>query len=402
MDGGLRTPGSAARGDLADAVAALRHLYGLGHPQPALLAYYPVARTNPYQDLLYRRTWDHGLGPVPLDRLDVLEELSALRKLGCQIMLHLHWTNRILGAARTEDEADDTAARFLARLDAFIEAGGRVGWTVHNVLPHDARLPAAEARLQQAIVDRAIVVHVLTEDARTLVSDWFTIPDDRALVVPHSSYAGVYPDVVSEAQARYALSIDPDETVYLFFGAIKQYKGVDDLIEAFEAIAAADPGRHRLLVAGQPDPDDRLDRFLEWCRDHPAVALFAQRIDPSEVQLFMRAADVVVLPYRRSLNSGVLMLAFTFGRPVIVPSGTGLAGLVTPEVAVTFEPNDPSSLEQAMRQSFGLRTERARGAALEIAHRHNPDTLADAFARSLRARLDAAGARGPSDAPGPG
>ena len=387
LRGRSREPDAAAK----DAAAALRQLAGLGFDEPILLAYHPIARMNPYQALLYSRTWKHGIATVPLYHLDDLDDLVAVASAaGARIVLHLHWTNRILEESTTEGSAKAVLAKFVARLDRFLAAGGRLAWTVHNTLPHDARLPVVEAALQQAIVDRATIVHVLSANTPSAVAEWFTIPEDRVLHVPHPNYIGAYIDVISPEAARWELGIPPDDTVYALLGAIKPYKGLDQLIDAFDAVLQRDPGRRRLLVAGGPDSDPGTEAFLRRCVLHPFIALHARKIPGDEMQVFLRAADIAVLPYVRSLNSGVLMLALSFGIPVVAPAVGAMAEVVTPEIGRTFVPGDRDSLVAALIAADELRTPRAREAALRAARTYDPARLSDEFSRGVADRLGSA------------
>jgi beta-1,4-mannosyltransferase len=382
---GRRRPG----GTLVDAIEAARHLDGLGVADPIVLAVLPRVVGNPYQSLLYRRAWDHGIAPIALDSIDQLDELRGLPALGIRSALHLHWLGMVLKGA-TEDTAGQALAAFLTRVDAFLDVGGRLAWTVHNLLPHDARLPEFEAELRRGIVARCAAIHVMAD--RTLAAPaLMDIPEERVIRVPHPSYRGAYPDLVTRHEARRQLGIATDETVYLMFGAIKPYKGVTVALDAFDELVAASPGRRRLLVGGAPDGAPETIAFLERCRAHPLVSVAAHRIPDGEVQLYLRSADVALLPYRRYLNSGVLMLAVTFGLPVVVPDAE--AGVVGPAVARTFAPGLPGSLAAAMRAADDLLEPGARGhataAARALAERHDPDRLAEDFALQLRQRLDA-------------
>jgi beta-1,4-mannosyltransferase len=354
-------------------------------PDPLVLGYHLVARTNPYQRLLYQAAWDQGLAPVPVSRAPAIDELTALARLGFPMALHLHWTSRILEGTTTAAEAAAAASGFLDQLDAFRDAGGRLAWTVHNILPHGAEMEDEEARLQAGIVERSDVVHVLAAATPELVAPWFTIPGEKVLHVPHPSYAGAYADMVTRGQARHDLGLGADELVFVVMGAIRAYKGLGGLLDALDA---APPDRPwRLVVAGQPSDEPGVDEVLDRAILHPRVALHARRIPPDEMQLFLRAADIEVLPYVRSLNSGVLMLALTFGLPVVVPAGGGLAELVDSSFARTFEPGDPASLRDALAASVELLTPAARAAATAVADAHAPGPLSERFARGLRARM---------------
>jgi glycosyltransferase involved in cell wall biosynthesis len=384
LRGRSQEPGAAAE----DAAAALRQLDGLGIEEPILLAYHPIARMNPYEALLYSQTWKHGIATVPLYHLEDLDDVVAVASAaGARVVLHLHWTNRILDGIDNEATARAALTKFVARLDRFIAAGGSLAWTVHNTLPHDARLPELEAALQQAIVDRATVVHVLSANTPQAVAEWFTIPEDRVLHVPHPNYIGAYVDTVSPEAARWELGIPPDDTVYALLGAIMPYKGIDQLIDAFDAALQRDPGRRRLLVAGGPSSHPEVEAFLRRCVLHPFISLHARKIPADEMQLFLRAADIAVLPYLRSLNSGVLMLALSFGLPVVAPAVGGIAEVVSPEIGRTFVPGDGESLVAALLAADELRTPAAREAALEAARRYDPARLSDEFSRGVAERV---------------
>lgn len=387
LRGRSREPGAAAE----DAASAIRHLEGLGVDEPILLAYHPIARMNPYQALLYSRTWKHGIATIPLYHLDDLDNVVAVASAaGARVVLHLHWTNRILEDSPSEAAAKATLAKFIVGLDRFVAAGGSLAWTVHNALPHDARMPVLEAALQQAIVDRATIVHVLSANTPQAVAEWFSIPADRVLHVPHPNYIGAYIDVISKEAARWELSIPADDTIYALLGAIKPYKGLEQLIDAFDAALQRDPGRRRLLVAGGPDSNPQTEAFLRRCVLHPFVTLHARKIPGDEMQVFLRAADIAVMPYLRSLNSGVLMLALSFGIPVVAPAVGGIAEVVTPEIGRTFVPGDRDSLVAALLAADELRTPEAREAALRAARQYDPVRLSDQFSRGVAERVRSA------------
>lgn len=397
MEGQPRGLGQAPGELTLEAIAAARGLEALGH-EPLILGYHPVARMNPYQTLLYQRSWQAGMAALPIVRDTRIEELADLARGGLATVLHLHWLNQVLAHARSANDAQGLRKAFLKGIDRYLAAGGRVAWTIHNVIPHGARFEAEEAALSAAVVERCSVVHVMAEGTPQLVADWFRIPADKVLQVAHPSYAGAYEDVVTREQARHELGLWPDEIVHVVLGAIKPYKGLPELLDAWDTLAsggqapnqlAPDGPPRRLLIAGGPSDEDGVGALLERAALHPTVLLHARKIPAPEVQLFLRAADVAVLPYLRSLNSGALMLALTFGLPVIVPAGGGLASTVDERMARTFEPGNPASLVAALRAADEIVTPEARAAAVARAAERAPGPLSERFARELRARLGA-------------
>jgi glycosyltransferase involved in cell wall biosynthesis len=325
-----------------------------------------------------------------LDDPVALPALAGLRAEGVEIVLHLHWLARVLRGVGSEAEGRERVAAFVAALDAFLAAGGRVAWTVHNVLPHDSRFPELDLELRRAVVERADVVHVLSSGTVAAAAERYDIPTAKVLHVPHPSLVGVYPDDADEAAARDRYGLGADDLVFGVVWNLRPYKGLDDLLDAFESVARdgrPDGRRQRLLIAGKPVDDLTVAAVLERARSHPDVVVDARRIPADELSIPLRASDVIVLPYRASLNSGLLLLALTFGRPVIAAASPHVSETVGDDAAITFETGDVDGLRAALREVDRLLTQEAREAALATARRFDPDELSRRFAAGLRDRL---------------
>jgi glycosyltransferase involved in cell wall biosynthesis len=356
-----------------------------------VLAYFPPVPINPYQAMLYRRTLTAGIAALPMRNLDGLDTLTSVAPSlvanGVTPALHLHWLNRITRYATDEAHAQAEVQAFLARLDAFLAVGGRLIWTAHNVLPHDSRYPAADTVLRQGLADRAALVHVVAGGTAEAIGDRYRLPPpERVIHVPHPSYRGAYPEGPDRDQARLALGLTPDELVYAFVGAIRPYKGLTALLDAFDEVAT-DGRPRRLIVAGNPDKSAAVEAAIDACLAHPNVLLTTGLLPAEELAVVLRAADIAVLPYRDALNSGVLMLALTFGLPVVAPAIPGVTELVDERVAATFQTGEAGALVAALRRSEQLPGHAATARALEIAAAHDPDTLSERFAAGLRAAL---------------
>lgn len=381
---------------LADATDGVARARAAGHERPMVVATWLFDRDNPFQSLLTSRFEEFGIVPIGLDRLADLDDptalpaLAGLRADGVDVVLHLHWLARVLRGVASESEARERVAAFLAALDTFRAAGGRVVWTVHNVLPHDTAFPAVDLELRRGVVVRADIVHVLSAGTVAAAAPQYAIPPDKVLHVPHPAYLGVYPDDVSDADARRHYGLGADDVVFGFVGNLRPYKGLDELLDAFESVTAAPPDarRRRLLIAGAPARDPSIDAVLARARANPYVVVDARRIPAEELSIPLRASDVVVLPYRSSLNSGALLLALSFGRPVIAAASPHVTETVGPDASITFDSDDHAALVAALRDVDRLLTPEARAAALATAKRFDPDVLSRRFATALRERLD--------------
>ena len=357
---------------------------------PVLMAYWPLVRNNPYQEMLYGHCWNHGIAPLPIADLSVLEDVPALRELGAEFWLHVHWTGAILAKAQTRADARAAYAAFVSRLDGVVNAGGRIVWTVHNVLPHERTFEDLEVAVSEALAERASVIHVLCGDTPALTEHRYKLPPEKLKVVPHSSYLGVYPNVVDKSQARFALGLLPNQTVLAFIGGIRPYKGLDALLDAYQPLAREDPDL-RLIVAGPPIDFPNLRLLRRRCEADPSIITRMTRIPETELQLYFNAADAIVLPYTDILNSGALMLALSYGRPVIAANRGCVGSLVSEDVGLLFDPATPGDLARVLRRAPELKDERFSRAALRVAESVPPAEVAERFARLIREETDVAG-----------
>jgi glycosyltransferase involved in cell wall biosynthesis len=266
-------------------------------------------REQPYNAALYRHLRALGVE---------VEEYSARRLLrGGWSILHLHWPDR-----RVRDPAAAAAlarsAALLASLDAARLRGTRVVWTAHNLQAHDGRFHLwLEPRYWRAFARRVDGVIALSPAGLDAVRERHPVLRDRpGFVVPIGHYRAAYPRDASREQARDALELPRDARVVIFFGQLRAYKGVPSLVHAFRALPDPDA---RLLVVGMPKPPALAAELAEAVGGDPRVRLVPRFVPDDEVQLWLRAADLVALPYREILNSGSAVLALSFDRPVLVP-----------------------------------------------------------------------------------
>ena len=279
------------------------------------LAFFPDwRRFNPFQTMLFG---DLGrVGGVARPAPSLRKHLTSATASGRPGVLNVHWTTPILAGVPDEQQARAKVARIGELLDAFREAGGRLVWTVHNVLPHDPVHVECEVALATLLADRAELVHVLSEATLPAAAPYFEIDPARTVCIPHSSYRGVYPDWVSRAGARRRLGVAPGESAVLALGQIRPYKGLDRLLDFTEQTAHP---QLRLLVAGALRHRPGSDELAARLSAAPRTTSLTRRLRDDEMQVWMRAADIAVLPYHRILNSGAFLLAESFDLPVVGP-----------------------------------------------------------------------------------
>lgn len=359
-----------------------------GSPVRTALHFFPdFSAGNPFQSMLYADLAEVAAHAAPVD--DLVDHLHRRAEAaGPPGVLHLHWTSPILHGAVDRAEAQVALDRFGQALAAFQRRGGRLAWTVHNVLPHEEQHHDEEVELARLLTERADLIHVLSEVTFDEVAGLYDLDSAKVTVVPHSSYAGQYPDWVTPAAARARLGIMPAEKVLLALGGVRPYKGLDLLLDVFEQLVETDPTL-RLLVAGKAGSHPAIDRLRERCEGHLRILSCFEHVPDDQLQVWMRAADLAVLPYRRILNSGAYLLAQTFGLPVVAPRDGALRAEDGPDHVRLFDPADPGSLGRVLSLAVDdLIADPARAAAAASAARsealqRSPAAMAGAFAAAV-------------------
>lgn len=168
-------------------------------------------------------------------------------------------------------------------------------------------------------------------------------------MLPHPGYAEVYPNNTTAIDARRRLNIENDNFVVTFFGGIRPNKGLDGLITAFSQI---DDPKALLLIAGRPwPPEEYVKKIRHLVGSDDRILLRTIEVPDTEVQIYLKASDVVVFPFKQVLTSGSTLLAMSFGRPVIVPKIGCLPELVDAGAGIVYDPTDPVGLLSALRDA---------------------------------------------------
>ncbi|QTE29037.1 glycosyltransferase [Pengzhenrongella sicca] len=368
-----------------EALRALRAVEA-EHSAPLVLGVAPVARGNPYQMQLYRSFANEGIAVTPVTNPWDFGQLADIVSMA-PVAVHLHWLSFVLAKARDRKEGRELVDRFARELESYSTRGGRLVWTVHNVLPHDTLFPELEIELRHMVSGTADVIHLMSPSSVPLVAETARIDPAKVVYAPIPNYRGCYPDNVSRQEARTTLGIEPDELVLVLFGALKPYKGLASLLAAFNAARGTTSRRLRLLVAGAPDEHPNTRAFVEACTLHADVLIAARKIPTEHVQYFMRAADVGLATYEGALNSSAIMLYETFGLPVVVPDVANLRDALCSGDHLAYAPGEPGALARALTDAEGLATKATRAAVSEHIREFDPQRVSASFARELRARL---------------
>lgn len=236
--------------------------------------------------------------------------------------------------------------------------------TVHNTSPHGTVMQRFHQKLGWSSAFRhfqAVIVHSEFSRRQIVERNWASA--DRIHVIPHG-VLDYYLGLENNDAAK-----PPSNQVVMFFGCVEPYKGLDVLIRAFASLPADVRAQTQLLVAGTPNMDAAPLRKL--ARDLGIESQMVWRLNyiaEDEVPHLFRSAALVVLPYRSSDQSGVLMTAVAFGKAIIASRIGGIPEVIEDGVdGILVNPDDAKDLAAAMHD---LLTNPARRQSMEQATSH--------------------------------
>lgn len=222
----------------------------------------------------------------------------------------------------------------------------------HEVLdPGEAKLPLAQVyvRLFAPLLVRlahGFVIH--SEYDRKLLQRHYDLRERSVALIPHGPYHQ-YRLNDGELVNR---TVPASCCNLLFFGVIRPYKGLEDLIRAFDALSENEAARYWLTIVGETWEGWTIPATLiNRSRYRDRITFVNRYVSDAEVSQFFAGADALVLPYHRSSTSGPLHIAMSCGLPVVVTRVGGLVEAVADyEGAILLPPEDPAALRDALIQ----------------------------------------------------
>jgi glycosyltransferase involved in cell wall biosynthesis len=187
---------------------------------------------------------------------------------------------------------------------------------LHNLIPHEPRFfDRFLTRMFVKQFDGFVVMSRVVEQQLLSIN-----PGAATCFLPHPWYYQ-FGERVSKSDACQTLSIRADKKTILFFGLIRDYKGLDLLIDAFTGLDES----YQLVIAGEVySQAEKYRAQIAASTAKERIHFFDRYIQDTEVKSFFSAADLCVLPYRSATQSGVIATAYQFEVPVLVTDVGGL------------------------------------------------------------------------------
>lgn len=309
----------------------------------------PPAPRNPFFTLvpheLSRRGWH-------FDYMTDRDALLARIREGSfdhEIVLFHHLDPLYHDRSGDPEKTSENGAALIAYLEALREAGARIVYNAHNPVPHASPSIETDLMVQEAMHRLATRVIVLGDSAADDLAR--EVPRDKLTVLHHPSFAGHYGPPMAKADARQRLGLPMDAVILGSIGELKPYKGISLTIAGYRRFRAAHPeARSHLLVAGREGKPGYADTIRA---DLPLDAtLHAQEIPDNELPIWLCALDLGLFSFDRMWVSSSVLLALSYGVPVIAPD-VGCIHEYAPEEdrGFLYEPGNAQDLAAAIARA---------------------------------------------------
>ena len=301
---------------------------------------------NPYQSLLKKALEKAGAQVSSAGNFSLRD---AFRRRGELDVVHIHWTRPFFDTS--------SSARFYIRLGKSMVIllvtrvlGIDIVWTVHNLVSHDSFWPKGEFIFNVFLITIAKAVIVHSERCRgQFLDEYHGLGRKKVTVVPHGHYVGAYRNCISRDEARRRLEFGPGDRVFLCMGNVRPYKGLEACIRSFRNIE--DPCA-RLMITGKPITDAFAQELHRCCAPDQRIRCAFGFVADDDLQVYLNAADVMVLPFQNIFTSGSLILGMSFSRPIVAPRMGAVPDYLDGSGAFLYDPEDPEGLANAMRAAL--------------------------------------------------
>lgn len=314
----------------------------------------PFWHKNPYQILLAKH----------LEKLDIQVEavnpdstiffLAVALRGGKPDILHFHTLHPFF-LAKTKLTLILKFILFFSQTLILRLMGVKIVWTVHDLKSHENTQIKSERIFSICFAKFASGIITHCSSAKQEVAKLFRLKnDDKIFVIPHGNYIGYYEQQISQVEARKILGIPDEGLLFLFLGLIRPYKGVPELIDAFKQLH---DDNVYLAIAGEAVTAGLAQEINSMALGHANIKFIPGYIADDKIQVYMKASDAVVLPYRDILTSGSVILAMSFAKACVAPRKGCIGEVLEKSGAFLYDLDAEDGLLKAMKQTVQSQAE---------------------------------------------
>lgn len=227
----------------------------------------------------------------------------------------------------------------------------KILFVCHNVFPHE-RFPMDRLLSRMTLQQGNCFIVQSKMDAEDLQS---IIKNPVFSQTVHPTYNAFKIENIDKAEGRKRLGISDEKKILLFFGFVREYKGLRYLIEAMPEIIKRRNDCELLVVGDFSSEEDKTEyeSLIQKCGVQNQIKIYGGYIPDKEVEKFFAASDLVVLPYISATQSGIVQIAYGFDKPVVVTNVGGLPDVVTDgKTGYVVEAKNPHQLAEVIVNYF--------------------------------------------------
>lgn len=307
---------------------------------------------NYYQDLLIKSLEKEKIKIFfPNKNYEYLPIFRSSLKTGIKL-LHINWIQEFTGT-RYRNFFFNIFKLLLFKIDIYLVKyllKIKIVWTMHNLYAHEYFYFLTEKLGRKFLLKKvnAIIIHCYK--VLTYIRKEFKDYSHKIYIIPHGNYFNCYENDISSIEARKILKLKENDLVFLFFGRIRPYKGIFNLINTFKSFEINK--NLKLLIIGNPKNENTKNKILRIIQTSKNIIGELKFIPDEEIQIFMNASDIVVFPYHEILASGALHLAMTYGKPIIAPRIGCIPETLNKNGAFLYNLKDKKGLGKALEKAI--------------------------------------------------
>lgn len=265
-------------------------------------------------------------------------------------IIHIQWPEELIF---WQLPSDKILEELQERIFFWRSKGVKIIATRHNNVPHISNDLSQE--LYDVIYNQSDAVIHLGNYSKTNLSNNKNIN----VVIQHPNYNEFYDQTISKSEAKKQIDFPENATMVLSLGAMRSQKEEKQLINAFSLYRKKDKNAFLVIcnaifpnsrIGYRINPLERVKWDIQLRRFKKNNVIFGpHKLSDDILTNYMCAADVVVAPRVNSLNSGVVFLGFTFGKPVVAPNIGNIKEIMEKTGNPTFSPGDINSFSDAIQ-----------------------------------------------------
>lgn len=320
----------------------------------------PYSKRNPYQRLLGDNLKELGLKIIG-EQIRYLYHISFFNITFLSILfrhwkpdiIHLHWQHPFLLEKSSRFKTVIKSIVSLLQIVFLKLLRVKLVWTVHNLKSHENTHRDLELSFTRVLARLSDVIIVHSKNAKREISKEFNIKKNHKInIIPHGNFIDCYPNLISQEEARNRLNLSNSKLIFLLLGEVRYYKGVLELIDAFQSLSDENI---ELIIAGKPHDTTIVDEIKTRINGNKNVHTIFNFIPDDELQIYINASDIMLYPYRDIFTSGGILLAMSFGKPIIAPRLGSISNILDSSGAFLYNPEDKNGLSRALKKAIVIK-----------------------------------------------